>query len=268
MRLREPPFFATIVFLNRYERIFSLLKSLSTGAAQLIVTIDGPAAAGKSTVARTLAERLGFDYLDTGATYRAVTWKAIRENVDFDSPRRLAEVTADAEIRFERTDGELRIFCDGENVTRKIRRPEVTEKVRHVADEPAIREVLIELQRDYARGHDVVTEGRDQGTEVFPRADLKFYLDASAEARARRRHQDLAGTDLQQNHEDVLASIRRRDRQDRSRKMGGLRCAEDMIVIDSTDLTVQEVVDRMERHVRAKRTDSEQAVRSDAERTA
>jgi cytidylate kinase len=256
------------MILCRFGSIFSLLQSLSTGDAQLIVTIDGPAAAGKSSVACRLAERLGFDYLDTGATYRAVTWKAIRDNADFDSPRRLAEVAADAEIRFERTDGELRIFCDGENVTRKIRRPAVTEKVRHVADEPAVREALIELQRDYARGHDIVTEGRDQGTEVFPDADLKFYLDASAEARARRRQADLAGSDVQQNHEEVLASIRRRDRQDRSRKMGGLRCAEDMIVIDSTDLTVRQVVDRMAKRVREKCRATENAARSEAESTA
>jgi cytidylate kinase len=234
----------------------------------LIITIDGPAAAGKSTVARALARRLGFDYLDTGATYRAVTWKAIQEGADFGCPDDLAEVAAHAEIEFERGDGDLRVFCDGQDVTTDIRSPEVTEKVRHMADEPAVRSALIDLQRAYARDRNIVTEGRDQGTEVFPHADVKFFLDASDEARARRRLQDRANAGLRPTREEVLASIRRRDRQDRSRQMGGLRKSDDMVVIDSTDLTVEQVVDRMVRQVHAAGTSDENADRSPSGDTA
>lgn len=218
----------------------------------MIITIDGPAAAGKSTVARRLAERLGFEFLDTGATYRAVTWKALQHDVDLNDPAQLRDLAHDTEIRFEKTDDVLRVLCDGRDITSEIRQPEVTRNIKYLADEPAVRDALIDIHRDFADGRDVVTEGRDQGTEVFPDADLKFYLDASAEARARRRQQDLAEAGTEKALDDVLAGIRQRDAQDRNREKGGLRCRDDMIVIDSTDLSVEQVVSRMTDEIEAK----------------
>ncbi|MFW6189671.1 MAG: (d)CMP kinase [Planctomycetota bacterium] len=219
-----------------------------------MITVDGPAAAGKSTVARTLARRLGFHYLDSGAMYRAATWKALEEGVKMEEAEALARVVADCEIRLRPGQDGARVICDGRDVTDEIRRPRITEKIHHLADEPEVRRRLIEQQRRFARGRDVVAEGRDQGTEVFPDAEVKFYLDASVPARARRRIQDLrrAGEDL--SVAEVQQQVRERDRRDRSRPMGALRVQEDMIRIDSTDMSVDEVVRRMVEEIK-RRTD-------------
>ncbi|MFO7958697.1 MAG: (d)CMP kinase [Candidatus Brocadiia bacterium] len=206
------------------------------------MTVDGPAAAGKSTVARKLAQRLGFRYLDTGAMYRAATWKALDAEADVEDPDELAAVTE--ETRIELTpDG--RVLCDGRDVTEEIRTPEVTENIFHLADEPAVREVLIEQQRRFARDHDVVTEGRDQGTEVFPDAEVKFFLVAGLEERARRRLQDLQRNGRDPSLREVKRQVMERDAKDRSRPVGALRKTEDMILIDSTDMTADQVVEAM-----------------------
>lgn len=208
----------------------------------MVVTVDGPAAAGKSTVARKLAQRLGFRYLDTGAMYRAATWKALDAEADVEDPDELAAVTE--ETRIELTpDG--RVLCDGRDVTEEIRTPEVTENIFHLADEPAVREVLIEQQRRFARDHDVVTEGRDQGTEVFPDAEVKFFLVAGLEERARRRLQDLQRNGRDPSLREVKRQVMERDAKDRSRPVGALRKTEDMILIDSTDMTADQVVEAM-----------------------
>jgi len=215
----------------------------------LIVTIDGPAAAGKSTVARALAEQLGFDYLDTGALYRAATWKALKEGVDLKDPAAVAQAARTARIEFVQRGEQRRVLCDGQDVTAQIRSPELTEQVRHVADDPVARRALIELQRRFGQGRNLVTEGRDQGTEVWPEAELKVYLDASPEVRARRRLKDLRESGTQMTLEEVCADIDRRDMLDRSRSVGGLRCASDMLVIDSTRLGVDQVVARLIKEV-------------------
>jgi cytidylate kinase len=211
----------------------------------LIVTIDGPAAAGKSTVARALAERLAFEYLDTGAMYRAATWKAMKEGVDLHDPAAVARVVAEAGIEIVRSGGTVRVLCDGQDVTTEIRTPQVTNNTCRVADLPAARRVLIEQQRRCSQGHNLVAEGRDQGTDVFPDADVKFYLDASLDARAARRLKDLRELGVAATPQQVRKQIAERDRLDRTRPVGSLRLAGDMIVIDSTDMTADEVVDEM-----------------------
>ncbi len=133
----------------------------------MIVTIDGPAGAGKSTVARALAQRIGYDYLDSGSLYRAATWKAMEDGVDLADPQAAARTAREVRIEFRQCGAQRRVLCDGRDVTELIRTPEVTENVRYVADEPAARSALIELQRQYASGRDLVTEGRDQGTVAF-----------------------------------------------------------------------------------------------------
>jgi len=222
----------------------------STEDRALVITVDGPAAAGKSTVARALARRLGFRYLDTGAFYRAVTWKALQCGISMSDPRRLAEVAESARIELRPDESGLRVLCDGRDVTHEIRTPEVTEKIYLVADEPAVRTVLRVRQRHFGRRWDLVAEGRDQGTEVFPDADAKFFLDASLKERVRRRCKDLAEGGKELPVEQVAAQLVERDRRDRSRPVGALRKTADMVVLDSTDMTVDEVVEAMVREVR------------------
>lgn len=218
----------------------------------MIVTVDGPAGAGKSTVARALADRLGFQYLDTGAMYRAVTWRAMHMGVDLDDPAQLAEVARDVDFRLERGPDGMRVLCDGRDVSAEIRTPEVTGNIWRMADEPAVRRVLIDMQRAYGREHDIVTEGRDQGTDVFPNADVKFYLDASLEERTDRRLLDLRRMGREATREEVLQQISERDTRDTGRPMGALRRTADMIVIDSTDLEVEDVVGAMMDYLRPK----------------
>jgi cytidylate kinase len=207
-------------------------------------------------VARALADRLGFTYLDTGAMYRAVTWRAMNCEADLEDREELARVAREADIRLEPADGGMRVLCDGRDVTREIRTPEVTNNIWRMADEPAVRRVLIDMQRQYGREHDIVTEGRDQGTDVFPNADVKFYLDASIEERARRRAADLAEMGREEAFEEVKRLVAERDEKDSSRPMGALRRTEDMIVIDSTDLSVPQVLDAMVAEIRQDGSDA------------
>jgi cytidylate kinase len=208
----------------------------------MIVTIDGPAGAGKTTAARALARRLGFRFLDTGAMYRAVTLAAIRKNVDWNDSATLAELARDLPLRFD----DDRVLLGDEDVTREIRATEVTRQVRHVADQPEVRRHLVEMQRRLARGQDVVTEGRDQGTVAFPDAECKVFLTASREERARRRHAELQQCGHSSNVTSVLEQQDRRDEQDTQRKVGGLAAAEDARVVVTDGMTLEEVIDHLE----------------------
>lgn len=215
----------------------------------MIVTIDGPAGAGKSSAAKKLAHRLGFRFLDTGAMYRTVTLAALRGGVACDEPQPMAELVKRVSIEFA---GE-RVLLDGHDVTDAIRSSEVTRSVRHAADNLAVRRRLGELQRRLAAGCDVVTEGRDQGSEVFPHAECKIFLTASPEERARRRWHDLRARGEDIALEDVLSEQNQRDHQDAIRQVGPLVRAGDAVEVLTDGLSEEQVVDRLTQLVLARR---------------
>jgi len=214
--------------------------------ADLIITIDGPAASGKSTVARRLAEKLDATFLDTGAMYRAVTIAARDAGVDLSDERKLLQVIENSEFGFLPEPGKMRTLVDGIDVTEQIRQPEITASARHIASAPKVRAKLVQMQREFAAGHKkIVTEGRDQGTVAFPDADIKFYLTAALPERARRRQAELRAEGCNQSLEQVRQAIEQRDKSDQSRAVGPLVPAKDAIVIDTTGLTVEQVVGKL-----------------------
>lgn len=212
----------------------------------MIVTIDGPAGAGKSTVARLLAERLQFEILDTGAMYRAVTWAALEAGVDPADGEKVARIAASLDLRL--ANGQ--VIVNGQDVTREIRQPRVTDNVSTVADHPEVRRRLVELQREIARGGDFVCEGRDQGTVAFPDAEVKIFLTASVARRTRRRWQELCDAGFPVPLEEIEKQQTERDRRDEIRPVGGLKRAANAIELDTDQLTIGQVVDALENIVR------------------
>jgi len=204
----------------------------------MIVTIDGPAGAGKSTVARKLAEQLGFRILDTGAMYRAVVHAALERGINFDDMNNLRRMARGLEIVV----ASEQVLIDGVDVTKEIRRAEVGQVIHYVADDPEIRGHLVELQRRAATGDDYVTEGRDQGTVAFPNADCKIFLTASPDERASRRLGELQRAGVQISLEEVRRQQDERDKRDRERPVGALRQAEDAVEFLTDGLTTEEVV--------------------------
>jgi cytidylate kinase len=220
----------------------------------MIITIDGPAGSGKSTAARELARALGMAHLDTGATYRAVTLLALRRGIDLADDDALAELARGMDIRMVPAGERVGVLLDGLDVTDEIRTEAVSANSRHAAASPAVREVLVELQRRLGRQlGSFVTEGRDQGSVVFPDADVKFYLDARASERARRRWEELRSHGQQADRDAVLAAIEDRDRRDRTRAVGPLRVPGGATVIDTSDMDIAQVTERMLQYVRAAR---------------
>ncbi|AQT67408.1 Cytidylate kinase [Anaerohalosphaera lusitana] len=218
---------------------------------KLIVTIDGPAGSGKSTIAKLLAEKLDARFLDTGAMYRAVTFAAMRKNVDLHDEQAILSMIAATEFDFERTDGPMTVRIDGEDVNSDIRTSHVTSHVKYIANSPAVRSELVRMQREYAqKAQRIVTEGRDQGTVVFPDADYKFFLTADARERARRRLKDLEAAGETVDLDKLQQQIETRDAEDENRKVGALKCAYDAMKIDSTKLDIEGVVAAILDHIR------------------
>ena len=215
----------------------------------MIVTIDGPAGSGKSTAARMLAKRLGIRFLDTGAMYRAVALECLRAGIDPADEPAAGKLAQSLWIEFDREQD--RILCNGEDVTDSIRTTEVTNASSKVALIPAVRSAMVTLQRKAAAGDDIVSEGRDQGTVVFPEAEFKFFLTASDEVRADRRRRDLHASGDAISREDMLAQLRERDERDKGRPVAPLRPADDAVVIDTSDHSVEQMLAEMERIIRA-----------------
>jgi cytidylate kinase len=214
--------------------------------ADLIITIDGPAASGKSTVARLLAEKLDASFLDTGAMYRAVTLAAMQAGADLNDQRKLLDIAQTHEIQLSAEAGKTTVSLDNIDVTEQIRDPEVTANARYIAGAPEVRAELVRMQRQFAAArHRIVTEGRDQGTVAFADADVKFFLTASAAERARRRQADLKAQNNNQSLEQIQRAIEQRDKSDESRAVGPLKPADDAVIADTTDLSIDGVVEKL-----------------------
>jgi len=221
--------------------------------ADLIITIDGPAASGKSTAARLLARELGASFLDTGAMYRAVTLAAMRDGVDLNDEQKLLDVTKTHDFQFSDESGKTNVRIDGSDVTEQIRSPEVTANARYAAASPRVREKLVQMQRQFAASRQkIVTEGRDQGTVAFSDANIKFYLTADLAERARRRQAELRAKGRDEIFERILKAIEQRDKSDQNRAFGPLKPAEDAIVVDTTDMSIEQVVEKLAAYVKEK----------------
>ena len=207
----------------------------------MIITLDGPAGAGKSSAARALAARLGWCYMDTGAMYRAVALTALERGISLDDSAHIATLAEEIQITFR--DG--RVSVDGRDVSVEIRTERITAATRPVADAPPVREAMKRIQRRMAEGIDVVTEGRDQGSVVFPHAELKVFLTASPEERARRRHREEVSRGLTTTVDTVLASQTRRDDADCARPVGAMRQADDAVLLETDGLSAEEVLHRL-----------------------
>lgn len=209
------------------------------------VAIDGPAGAGKSTIAKLVAKKKGYIYVDTGAMYRGLAIHFLKKKVDPEERQAVAEACRDAEVTIGYEDGVQQIYLNGENVTGMLRTEEVGNMASKTSVIPEVREKLLELQRSLAREKDVIMDGRDIGTNILPNADVKIYLTASVETRARRRYDELKekGTDC--SLDEIACDIRERDERDMTREIAPLKKAEDAIFVDSSDMTIQQVVDEI-----------------------
>jgi len=212
---------------------------------RLIIAIDGPSGAGKSTVARLLAERLGYTYIDTGAMYRALGWKAKQEGIAPGDERAIAALCERINIEIHPDSGVQRVVVNGIDVTGDIRTPEMGMMASAVSQSPAVRARLLVLQRKLGSAGGVVMDGRDIGTVVFPDADVKFYLEASAGERGERRYRELLAKGMDVDLARITREISERDRQDSQRELAPLRQAADALLIDSSHLTIGEVIERM-----------------------
>ena len=204
----------------------------------MIVTIDGPAGAGKSSVAKRLAKEIGFQFLDTGAMYRCVTFACLRKQLALTQFEEVANVATSVQIEFR---GSL-VLMDGEDVSQEIRRPTITKSIRPIADNPSVREAMVTLQRRWTEGRNVVTEGRDQGTVAFPTADCKIFLTATPEERARRRVGQLIELGMDADYQEILEQQNQRDSHDTNRPSGALKVASDAITVWTDGMSEEQVL--------------------------
>lgn len=211
----------------------------------LKIAIDGPAAAGKSTVAKRVAQMLNITYIDTGAMYRALTLKALKEKVPFTDEKSLVHLFLQTSLSFKQINGEQRVILDGKDVTEEIRQPKVTKHVSTVAKHKQIRELMVKEQRQLAKNNQVVMDGRDIGTHVLPDADVKIFLVASVEERAKRRYEENLKRGYKSNLEYIKEEIKMRDLEDENRTVSPLVKAKDAVEINTTHLTIDEVVKKI-----------------------
>lgn len=208
-----------------------------------VITIDGPAGAGKTSIAKIVSRKLGYNYIDTGAMYRAISWKAFREKIDLKAKEKLIKMVRNTKIELKNRAGMVRVYLDGKDITNKIRNKRLAEGASILATVPEVREQLMKIQRRMGSSGGIVVEGRDIGTVVFPRADYKFYLDASIKERALRRYRELKVKGEEGQLAELEKAIRSRDKRDRTRGVAPLKIARDAVVIDSTDMSKKEVVE-------------------------
>ena len=212
-----------------------------------IIAIDGPSGSGKGTIAKEVAKRLNYTYIDTGAMYRGVSLKSIRDNIDIKDEKELVNILKNIDIRLT-NDGKC--FLDDEDVSDEIRSIDVTKRVSKISLIVPLREVMKDKQREYANIDNIVMEGRDITTVIFPNADYKFYLDATVEERANRRYKQNKEKGINASYEDIIESIIERDNDDKNRKVGALKRTDDQIYIDSSDMTIEEVINKIMEEVK------------------
>ncbi|ETP70679.1 cytidylate kinase [Planococcus glaciei CHR43] len=219
--------------MNTYDEVTFLTKSIQ-------IALDGPAAAGKSTIAKIVAEQLGYIYIDTGAMYRAITLKALNEGIDLSDNKAAGELLAKTAIDLQPSENGQLVFLDQQNVTEAIRSQEVTGSVSEMAAHESVRLQMVKLQQQLAEGRGVVMDGRDIGTDVLPKAELKVFMSASVEERARRRFEENKKRNIHTPLEELQGEIAKRDQMDSEREVSPLRQADDAIYLDTTSLTIRE----------------------------
>ena len=211
-----------------------------------VVAIDGPAGTGKGTIAKLIAQELNLVNIDTGAMYRSITLEAIRQGINsIEEKEKLIEIAKNIKIEMTNNNGEQEIFLNGENVSKEIRSTEVSGFVSQVSSIPEIRELMVNLQRKMAEGKNVIMEGRDITTVVFPNANVKIYLDADVEERAKRRYKENKEKGMQTTFKETLEAMKKRDYNDMHKPVGALKIAEDAIVVDTTNMTIEEVKEKV-----------------------
>ncbi|HDV7266361.1 TPA: (d)CMP kinase [Mannheimia haemolytica] len=216
---------------------------------KIVITVDGPSGAGKGTLCHALAEKLGLDFLDSGALYRITALSAIKKEVPLDDEEKLAEVGRNLDIQFLPENGEIQVILEGENVGDLIRTAEAGQNASKVAAFPLVREALLERQRAFSSEKGLIADGRDMGTVVFPDAQIKLFLDASAEERTKRRVKQLQEKGFNANFDEILAEIKERDFRDRNRSVAPLVPAKDALLLDSTHLSIEDVINQALNHI-------------------
>lgn len=218
----------------------------------MIVAVDGPAGSGKGTVTKKIEKEMGFLNLDTGATYRCLALKTLRKKLEINEEDKIVELAKNLKIEIKNEGEKDIILLEGEDVSTKIREKDVTNVVSQISSIIPVREIMVEIQRKLAVGKNIIVEGRDIGTVVFPNAELKIYLDANEEIRADRRFKENAEKGIDMTYDEVLKNIKLRDYNDMHKKVGALKKADDAIIIDTSELTIDEVVNKIKQEINKK----------------